>query len=690
MSTQSRLLSSLSEAHRAIVQRYLDRCSFEAGATILREGETTREMYLVVEGEGRLRRGDLDLGLVGPGDHVGELALVAGRPRAATLVAATPMVLDRFDGQRFRALSDEEPRAATALVEALVSTLGTQLTEMTDSVGVLLRERSVPRRTSITVTADGAAREVRTGTRVGELLPREVAGAPVVAALVDHKAVALTTPLTASAHVAPLSTAHWEGERIVRESTVLLLLEAASEIPQLQVRVTATMGNAIWLELGGCASPHGIVDRLRAKMNELVERDATFREEWWTLEEARSHFLETGGRAAFELLRTWRESTVPMVSCGRFQAIRAGAMVPSARMLRRFSLAPTAEGAVLIAGEPPVGFEPERSTWAEIMRDHARWLAGLGVTSVGAFNRSCVDGGVSETIRVAEGFHEKRLARIADLIAEREGRVRVVCIAGPSSSGKTTFIKRLKVHLALVGIHPVAVSLDDYYVDREKTVRGPDGEYDFEALEALDLNLLGDHLRRMLRGEAVRTARYDFVTGKSHPSGGPEIALGAHRVLMVEGIHGLNPKLLGDTVPHAHTFKIFIQPMTSLPFDEASRLGAADLRLLRRIVRDRRGRGCTPGDNIMRWPSVRRGERLHIFPFVDQADVVFDTSLVYELSVLKTYAERYLLEVPEDHPAQPTASRLRQLVDRFVAIHAAHVPPTSILREFIGESAFEY
>jgi len=684
----ARLLGTLRPDDRAILQRYCERSSFGAGATVLHEGDTTRAMYFVVEGEGRLRRADMDLGFVGPGDHVGELGLIAGRPRAATLVAATAMTVDLLDESRWRALCEEAPKTATAFVEAVVATLGLQLTEMTDSVGVLLRERSVPRRTTVSVQTNGTVRTVRTGTTVGELLPHEVEGAPVVAALLDHKAVSLGTPITASAKIEPLATSQFEGERVVRESTILLLLEAANRVPGLKVRVAASMGSATWIELGGCSDPKAAVDDLRAMMNELVARDARFRDEWWTLEEARTQFSEQGWTHAVDLLDTAREGTVPMVSCGRLQALRMGPLVPRSSMLAGFSLHPTDEGAVLCTGAPPQDLR--RSAWAEIMSEHARWLAGLGVTSVGAFNRSCVNGNVSETIRVAEGFHEKRLGRIADTIAAREGRVRVVGIAGPSSSGKTTFIKRLKVQLALVGIDPIAISLDDYYVDREKTVRDAKGEYDFEALEALDLDLLRDHVHRLLLGETVRTAKYDFVTGKSHKAGGPEITLGPHRVLMLEGIHGLNPRMLGDVVPHAQMFRIFIQPMTALPFDAASRVSPSDLRLIRRIVRDRRGRGCTPGDNILRWPSVRRGERQHIFPFVDQADVVFDTSLVYELSVLKTYAERYLLEVPVEHPAHPTANRLRQLVDKFVAIHAAHVPPTSILREFVGESAFEY
>ena len=696
------LLSSLPPDDRDVLVRACERRTFAPGETLLREGETVRAMYFVVEGQGRLCRADIDLGTVGPGDHVGELGLIAGRPRAATLVAATPMTVDLLDQPRWHALTTDAPRTATLFVEALVSALGTQLTEMTDSVGVLLRERSVPRRTSVEVELGAERRAVRTGTLLSDLLAREVEGAPVVAALLDNKAVSLRAPITASGRIAPLTTAQFEGERVVRESTILLALEAAARVADLRVRVIASMGNASWLSFDGQDERDALppsyrdgsegeaprVASLRAEMLALVARDLPFREEWWTLEEARAQLQEQGWQHAVDLLETAREATVRMVSCGKVQALRMGPLVPTTGMLAGFALQATEDGAVLVTGAPPQDLG--RSAWADVMNEHGRWLAGLGVTSVGAFNRGCIDGNVSETIRVAEGFHEKRLGKIADSIAAREGRVRVVGIAGPSSSGKTTFIKRLKVQLTLVGIDPVAVSLDDYYVDRVRTPKDTRGEYDYEALEALDLPLLRDHVRRLLRGETVKTARYDFVSGKSDPSGGPEITLGPRRVLMLEGIHGLNPRLLGDAVPSAQTFRVFIQPMLALPYDDASRVSPSDLRLLRRIVRDRRGRGCSPGDNILRWPSVRRGERLHIFPFVDQADVVFDTSLVYELSVLKTYAERYLLEVPTEHPAHPTANRLRQLVDRFVAIHAAHVPPTSILREFIGESAFEY
>jgi uridine kinase len=227
-------------------------------------------------------------------------------------------------------------------------------------------------------------------------------------------------------------------------------------------------------------------------------------------------------------------------------------------------------------------------------------------------------------------------------------------------------------------------------VDRDKTVRDQNGDFDFEALEALDLPLLQDQVRRLLAGEEVATARYDFRTGRSAPEGGPRLELQRGDVLMLEGIHGLNPGLLGAIPGEGQLYRVFIHPATTLPFDRLTRVSATDLRLLRRIVRDRHQRGYGAAENIQRWPSVQEGERRYIFPFQGEADAVLDSSLIYEPAVLKVFAERYLLEVPLDHPAFATAHRLRHLIDRFVSIYPDHVPPTSIIREFIGGSGFEY
>jgi uridine kinase len=569
---------------------------------------------------------------------------------------------------------------------------------MTDNVGALLRERSLPRRTTVRVRpagSDAPAREVRTGTTVEELLPATVDGAPVVAALVDHKAVSLATPLSADAEIAPLSAAHWEGERVVRTSAALLALETARAVaPGVALRVEASMGPMLWLAATGehdgarvteLAALAGLLD---GGMRDAVARDVVFRREVWTVAEAVSHFRERGWDSAADLLATAREDVVPLVSCGQVNALALGPTVARASLLAGCRVVATDVGLVLLTS-PEGAAVGELSRWAEVMAEHERWQRSLGVTTVGAFNRACVEGGARETIRVAEGFHEKRLSRIADAVAARE-KLRVVFVAGPSSSGKTTFIKRLRVQLQVNGLRPLELSLDDYYKDREKTPRDASGAYDFEALEALDLPLLRAHLARLLAGERVRVARYDFLTGTSQPEGGRELELAPGTVLLVEGIHGLNPALLGDAVPRERAYRVFLQPMTSLRFDRLSRLDPSDLRLLRRIVRDRHTRGTNAEANILRWPSVRAGERKHIFPTIAEADAILDTALVYEISVLKTYAERYLLEVPLASPARPTAARLRDLIDRFVAIHADHVPPTSILREFIGESGFEY
>jgi uridine kinase len=585
---------------------------------------------------------------------------------------------------------------------------------------LLLRERSLPRRHSVDVTVGGEIRRVETGTRLRALLPAEVLGAPVVAALLGHKAVSLDTPATSAARVEPLTTAHWEGKRIYRQSLGLLLLEAAARVdPGGAARLGPSMGYGQRVTRAGgeeALADAPWADRVMEEMRALVARDVPFRQEIWTLDEARAHFAEQGWNDAVLLVRMVRESAALLVTCGALYALAQGPMVPSAGVLGRFPFGlevaerglllrygdeeegGPSEGAVPHAAPPSSRApesEPPRSSPPPLLPRRSDgvdelWLGTLGITSVGAFNEACVVGSVPQIIRVCEGLHEKRIGQIADTIAARGGAVRVICIAGPSSSGKTTFIKRLTVQLQVDGIHPVALSLDDYYLDRDKTARDAAGEYDFESFEALDARLLQDHLARVLAGEAVKTARFDFATGLSHPEGGPVVALGPSDVLLVEGIHGLNPRLLGACVRPEQVFRVFLQPMTALPFDALSRVNVSDLRLLRRIVRDRHARGATAALTIHRWPRVREGERRHIFPHLGAADALFDSSLVYEPSVIKVYAERYLLEVPEDDPAFVTAHRLRRLVDRFVAIYPDHVPPTSILREFIGGSGFEY
>ncbi len=669
-----------------------------AGAVLAREGEPGSDIFLVLRGQVELWRSDLRLRAVGAGGHFGALSFVTGRPRAATATAGSAVELAVLGREGWERLAARRPGAALALLQALVRHLREELVERTDSLSLLLRGRSLPRAREVEVAVAGERRRVATGTPMRQLLPREVEGRLVVAGLLGQKPVSLSTPICAPTSIAPLTAAHGEGRHVYTRAAALLLLEAAHAVaPEMVVRMGRSLGATQLVEVPGAAPAElpGLAAAVTREMERLRLADVPFRHELWGTDEAIAWFQERGWADAARLLRSHREGTAQLVSCGRVYALGMGPILPSTGLLLGLSLAPHAAGLLLGYGPhdprhqgaavPPTD---EPGADGHMVQDHRAWLDGMGVKSVGDFNDLCVSGQVSQLIRVAEGFHEKRIGRIADEISARRG-VRVICVAGPSSSGKTTFLSRLRVQLQINGSRPVGISLDDYYLDRTATPRDARGEYDFEAMEALDLPLLHGHLRRLLLGEPVRTARYDFLTGRSHPEGGPEIVLGPGDVLVLEGIHGLNPALLGGAAAPEELFRIFIHPATTLPFDRLTRVSPTDLRLLRRIVRDRHGRGYSASDNIGRWPSVQEGERRHIFPYRRLADAVFDSSLVYEPAVLKVYGERYLLEVPPDHPAFGTAWRLRALIDRFVAIYPEHVPQTSLLREFIGGSGFE-
>ena len=696
----SPLLSRLDARERERFLACADTVELAAGSTV--NGEAVHQLSLVVRGAATLRRAGGAHRRLGPGDHFGELSLVGGRAGDDEAVEAeTAITLVRVSPRCWADLERRDPALAAKVATAIARALGDELARVTSDVGLLLRGRSLPRAPEITVRVGAAERRVRTGTRLTELLPADVDGDLVVAGLLGQKPVSLSTPIFTDAAVAPLTASHWEGRQIYAHSVGLLLLEAAHQVaPGVRVQMGPSRGTRQVVDV----APDGAVDRARLAeaigeaMARLSSADLPFRLEFWATEEAAGWFREHGWEEAARLLRTRRQATVRLVSCGEVYALSMGPLLPTTGRIRGFTVRPGDEGLDLEYGriDPRNGHghaapRPRpRPREGDMAREHERWLAAMGVASVGAFNDLCVSGQVSQLIRVAEGFHEKRIGQIADAIAAGRERIRIISIAGPSSSGKTTFIKRLTVQLQIDGVNPVGISLDNYYVDRENTPKGESGDWDFEALEALDLALLQQHVSRLLEGEAVRTARYDFLTGKSHPDGGPTIRLRPGDALMLEGIHGLNPGLLGAIPRVGELFRIFVHPATTLPFDRLTRVSATDLRLLRRIIRDRHHRGYGAAENIMRWPSVQAGEREHIFPYQDEADAVFDAALIYEPAVLKVFAERYLLEVPQSHPAYATAHRLRYLVDRFVSIYPDHVPPTSIIREFIGGSGFEY
>jgi len=699
---RSELLGRLEPRDREVVLARAEVVSFAAGSSVHADEDAGRHLYVLLDGSATVRRAGVRVRRLVPGDHFGELALLGTAHRGEVVLAESRLSVARLSPAGWAALLANAPATAARLALAVAASLSAELERLSGDMGLLLRGRSLPRAEEVTVRVGAETRRVRTGTRLQGLLPAELDGELVVAGLLGQKPVSLATPILTDSTVAPLTLGHWEGRQIYAQSVGLLLLEAAHEVaPALRVRMGPSRGTRQEVEL----EPDGPVDRaaLAARIAEVMARlaaaDVPFRLEFWPTDEAAAWFAAQGWEDAARILEVRRQATVRLASCGEVHALSMGPLLPSTGAIRGFRLAAGPLGLSLELGDrdprthgsgrpaAPAATAPHDG---DMVGDHRRWLAAMGVTSVGAFNELCVSGQVSQLIRVAEGFHEKRIGRIADQIAAAREPIRIISIAGPSSSGKTTFIKRLTVQLQIEGVNPVGLSLDDYYVDRDRTPRDARGEWDFEALEALDLALLQDHVRRLLAGEAVTTARYDFLTGRSDPSGGAVLKLRRGDALMLEGIHGLNPGLLGPIPRPGELFRVFIHPATTLPFDRLTRTSATDLRLLRRIVRDRHGRGYSAADNILRWPSVQAGEREHIFPYLHEADAVFDSSLVYEPAVLKVFAERYLLEVPQSHPAYPTAHRLRYLVDRFVSIYPDHVPPTSLVREFIGGSGFEY
>jgi uridine kinase len=694
------LLAGLDREAVALLLEHAEVVEIAAGERVAEEGGEPAALTFILDGEVHAGAGGAGLRTLAPGGYFGALDMMTGSPYAAGVTAASRLVTARLTPARWHALAQECPGVALALLQGLLLHAREELAELSTAHGPLFRGRSTPRARTVAARVGGEVRRVPTGRPLRELLPAEVGGRLVVAGLIEQKPVSLDTPLFADASVAPLTADSWEGRHIYVRSAGLLLLEAAHRVdPTLTVRMGPSRGPTQVVEVRGAGAGDlpALAARIGAEMDRMCALDTPFRLETWAIEEALAYFREQGWEDAAHLLAASREATAPLVSCGEVYALRMGPFLPSAGRIRGYRLSTEDTHLVIDYGRHDprnVGGTPapprRESSDGDMAADHRAWLDGMGVDSVGAFNEVCVRGQVPQLIRVAEGFHEKRIGRIADLVAQNRDRLRIISIAGPSSSGKTTFIKRLTVQLQINGLNPVGISLDDYYVDREKTVRDENGQFDFEALEALDLALLQEHVGRLLAGETVRTARYDFVAGRSRPGGGPEISLSRGDILMLEGIHGLNPRLLGPIPVKGRIFLIFIHPVTTLPFDRLTRVSATDLRLMRRIVRDRHQRGYRAAENIQRWPSVQAGERRHIFPFQDEADVIFDSSLIYEPAVLKVYAERYLLEVPSDHPAYGTAHRLRHLVDRFVAIYPEHVPPTSILREFIGGSGFEY
>ena len=433
------------------------------------------------------------------------------------------------------------------------------------------------------------------------------------------------------------------------------------------------------------------VDRICRRMQEIIDAHMPVKRFEVPAEQAIKMFRDRGDEAKAKLLESAGKLYTTYYEIDDYVDFYYGSLLTNTRSLYLFGLDKYYDGLLLrIPSIENPGVLPEiirQDKMFEIFKEHHRWQEILGVRTVGDFNEAVTTGHATDLINVSEALQEKKIALIADEIANRKG-VKLVLLAGPSSSGKTTTCKRLSVQLLANGIKPLQISLDDYFVNRDDTPKDAKGEYDYESIYALNLKLINEQFNALFRGEEVELPKYNFQSGKSEKSG-KRLKMSNHNVLVVEGIHALNPELTAQ-IPEQQKFRVYASALTTILLDDHNYIPTTDNRLLRRIVRDNKYRGVTAQETIRRWPSVRSGENKWIFPYQENADAVFNTAMLFELAVLKTQAEPLLEQVPETASEYSEAYRLLKFLKYFKHISNRDIPPTSLLREFLGGSSFKY
>jgi uridine kinase len=514
--------------------------------------------------------------------------------------------------------------------------------------------------------------------------------APIVGAIVNSQLRELTYPVQMDANVQPVTMADPDGMRFYRRSLTFLLESAFEELfPNafLTIDHSVSSGGYYCQVYNRAPLSELELSHLETRMKALVESDIPFTRKEVPLQEAIEYFEEKGYSDKVRLLQHRKKKHLVLYSFGDHQDYHHGYMVPSSGYLAWFSLIPTGEGFTLRFPRRHAPTQllplPEYPTLLTTFHEYGDWLQRMGVDNVGALNEMIQNQRHPEIIMVSEALHEQRIADIARTIAEHSTQVRVVLIAGPSSSGKTTFSKRLSIQLLARGIEPFPIEMDHYFVDRELTPLDENGEYDFESIGALNIIQLGEDLRRLIAWEPVQLPHFNFKTGKSKP--GKITQLRPGQIIILEGIHGLNPDLVPSFLLK-NTFRIYVSALTQLNLDRHNRVSTTDTRLLRRTVRDARDRGYSAQETIARWESVRRGEKRYIFPYQENADVMFNSALVYELSALKPLAEPLLRQVPFGTHEHIEAKRLLTFLEWFSPIDNELIPDNSIIKEFIGDS----
>ena len=518
---------------------------------------------------------------------------------------------------------------------------------------------------------------------------------PIIGALVNNKVKELSFVFVKTKKVQFIDYSNSDGMRLYVRSLFFILYVAVREVfPQVKLKMMHGISRGYYCELTGLERPitESDIFAIKKEMKKIVAKDIPFRKVGLPNEEVVEICRQQNLIYKAKLFQQQGALFSYLYFMGEHANYFYGYQLPSTGYLKVFDLIPYYDGLLLQI--------PKLSNFNEvqpcvkldklfgIFQEHKDWAEILTIPNVANLNEKTLDGLSGDIIKISEALHEKKVAEIANQINDRRNEIKIVLIAGPSSSGKTTFSKRLMVQLAVNGLRPFLISLDDYFIDRENTPKDENGEYDFEAIEAIDVKYFNEQLNQLLDGVSVELPRFDFTLGIRVASG-KLLQLEPGNILVVEGIHGMNPNLVPH-IPMENTFKIFLSALTQISIDDQNHISTTDNRLLRRMIRDSKYRNYSASDTIRRWPSVRAGEDKNIFPFQENADVMFNSALVYELAVLKKYAEPLLKSVPESQPEYSETSRLLKFLSYFKPIDDQEIPPTSVLREFLGGSSFKY